>query len=117
MDSTRISHSPLRPAGEFACLQYDGALQALRGHECNVSDTRQLWTYDAASLVFRHASHADRCLDYFSAHNAFGVWSCHELQEVTTQQFQVDAIRADRFCLLSEPSKCLLPASASPLFY
>ena len=29
----------------------------------------------------------------------------------------VDAVRADRFCLLSEPSKCLLPASASPLFY
>lgn len=89
----------------------------MRSHECNVSDARQLWTYDAASLVFRHASHADRCLDYFSAHNTFGVWSCHELQEVNTQQFQFDAIRADRFCLLSEPSRCLLPASASPFFY
>ena len=69
----------------------------------------------------RHSSSATRrtptAASTTSAHNTFGVWSCHELQEVNTQQFQVDAIRADRFCLLSEPSRCLLPASASPLFY
>ena len=107
----------LRRPGEFSCLQFDGGLQALHGHDCNATEDRQLWTYDAASLVFRHASHSDRCLDYFSAHGAFGVWSCHEMQEVNTQQFHVDAMRADRFCLLNEPSQCLLPASVSPLFY
>jgi len=71
----------LRHPGELACLHFDGGLATLAQRPCNASEIAQQWLYDEASLVFRHASNAQRCIDFFVAHEAFGAWSCRDHQK------------------------------------
>lgn len=123
--SLSIDHTPLfkypcahasAAQGELACLHFDGGLATLAQRPCNASDAAQQWLYDEASLVFRHASNAQRCIDFFVAHRAFGAWSCRDNQEVNTQQqFRYEEAH-ERFCLLSDRSKCLQEATSSLLY-
>ena len=93
-----------------------GDFQSLQERVCNASEPQQQWAYDAATLVFRHSTDARRCIDYFIAHGAFGVWSCREELEVNSQQqFRYDEQR-DRFCLLSDPNQCLQEATSALLY-
>ena len=106
----------LRLPGGTSCLSFGGGLQALQAAECNATEPKQQWAFDAATLVFRHASNSRRCIDYFVAHGAFGVWSCRDELEVNSQQqFRYDEQR-DRFCLLSDPAQCLQEATSALLY-
>ena len=58
----------LRQPGGIDCLHFDGSLQALQTAACNASEPKQQWSFDAATLVFRHATDSRRCIDYFVAH-------------------------------------------------
>ena len=51
----------LRHPGMPHCLHYDGKMQALKERVCNATEPKQQWQYDAASMVFRHASDPQRC--------------------------------------------------------
>ena len=74
------------------------------------------WSYDAATLVFRHAANSRVCIDYFVQHNTFGAWTCRDELEVNAQQsFRYDEGR-DRFCLLSDPRRCVQEATSDLLY-
>ena len=89
------------------CLEFDGSLQSLQEKGCNASEPQQQWSYDAATLVFRHAANSRVCIDYFVQHNTFGAWTCRDELEVNARQsFRYDEGR-DRFCLLSDPRRCV----------
>lgn len=106
----------LRLPGSFECLELDGGLQALQQRACNASEPRQQWSYDAATLVFRHVTDSRTCIDYFVAHAALGAWTCRDELEVNAQQsFRYDE-RRDRFCLISDSSQCVLEATSDLLY-
>ena len=67
----------------------------------------QQWLYDTATLVFRAATDANRCLDFFVAHDTFGAWACRERADVNAQQQFIHDERTDRFCMITQPDKCL----------
>ena len=106
----------LRLPGSVECLHFDGGLQSLKEATCNASEPRQMWAYDAATLVFRHAKDSRVCIDYFVAHAAFGAWSCRDELEVNAQQsFRYNEER-DRFCLISDASRCVQEATSDLLY-
>jgi hypothetical protein len=106
----------LREPGGTLCLHFDGGLTALQLKTCNATEPKQHWAYDAATLVFRHAADSRRCIDFFVAHGAFGVWKCRDGIEINSQQqFRYDEQR-DRFCLLSDPEQCLQEATSALLY-
>ena len=83
---------------------------------CDPTEVRQQWLYDAATLTFRHAFERDRCIDFFVAHEAFGVWSCRDAQDVNSQQqFRYDEAN-DKFCLLAASQHCLQEAISNFLY-
>ena len=49
----------------------------------------------------------EQSVDFFVAHEAFGVWSCRDAQDVNSQQQFRYSDERDAFCLLSNPTKCL----------
>lgn len=106
----------LQLPNSLECLHSDGALSALQERPCNASEPRQQWTYDEAALVFRLASDAQRCIDFFASRLTYGVWACRDGQEINSQQqFRLDEPR-HRFCLLSDPARCLQEATSSLLY-
>ena len=117
--SQRVGNTPapwLREPGGTLCLHFDGGLTALQLKTCNATEPKQHWAYDAATLVFRHAADSRRCIDFFVAHGAFGVWKCRDGIEINSQQqFRYDEQR-DRFCLLSDPEQCLQEATSALLY-
>ena len=114
-----ILGTPLRlrlPGAAGKCLEFDGSLQSLQEKGCNASEPQQQWSYDAATLVFRHAANSRVCIDYFVQHNTFGAWTCRDELEVNAQQsFRYDEGR-DRFCLLSDPRRCVQEATSDLLY-
>ena len=132
----------LRKPGAIHCLHFDGALQvrastrclwawplvavsvglivhdalpqALQDRECNETEARQHWSFDTATLMFRHTGDSSRCIEFFPSHGAFGAWSCRDdLEANTQQQFRFDE---DRFCLLADPTRCLQEATSHLLY-
>ena len=106
----------LRLPNSMTCLEYGGGVGTLNERACNATDARQMWLYDAATLVFRHAAEGKRCLDYFVSHESFGLWTCRELHDVNSQQQFLFDEENERFCMISDQSKCLEEAT-SPMLY
>ena len=50
------------------------------------------------------------------AHGVFGVWSCRDDVEVNTQQQFRYNEEEERFCLLSDRSRCLQEATSALLY-
>ena len=91
-----------------------GALQALQDRECNETEARQHWSFDTATLMFRHSGDSSRCIEFFPSHGAFGAWRCRDdLEANTRQQFRFEE---DRFCLLADPTRCLQEATSHLLY-
>ena len=55
-EATLGSRMRLRIPNSVLCLQYDGGVQALAERTCNATEVRQMWTYDGAVMLFRHAA-------------------------------------------------------------
>jgi len=110
------THLRLRLPNSMHCLSYAGGIRTLKEEGCDPTDERQMWLYDASTLVFRHAAHPTGCLDFFVAHDSFGVWTCRQLHDVNSQQQFLFDEENDRFCLVSDRSKCVQEAT-SPLLY
>ena len=107
----------LRQPGSGGCLAFDAMKMAtLVERRCNASEPAQQWLYDTATLVFRAATDANRCLDFFVAHDTFGAWACREHADVNAQQQFIHDERTDRFCMITQPEKCLLEATSALLY-
>ena len=86
------------------------------GAACNASEPKQMWAYDAATLVFRHAKDSRVCIAFFVQHSAFGAWACREPSDVTAQQQFLHDEKTDRFCMITQPDRCLLEATSDLLY-
>ena len=107
----------LRQPGSGGCLAFDAMKMAtLVERRCNASEPAQQWLYDTATLVFRAATDANRCLDFFVAHDTFGAWACREHADVNAQQQFIHDERTDRFCMITQPDQCLLEATSALLY-
>jgi hypothetical protein len=97
----------VREVGEGLCLAHAFDLGLLEHHTCDHNQPLQKWVYDPASDNIRLEQDMGQCLDFFLAHQDFGVWSCID---AANHEFEPD--HAGKLCLVDDRSKGMQNATA-----
>lgn len=78
------------------CLQFVKAEAELEHADCDESESRQRFEFDAPSGEFHVSNDKRLCVDFFRPANKWGVWGCHH---ANNEQFRSQAPRADAYCV------------------